>query len=201
MLDLITSYLLQNRECVLPSIGIFKVKNKSAEFDPINNQILPPAEEIIFREQAGLSSGLVNYISRKQMINPATAEDRLADFCTNARAIIIAGGKLELKSFGSLQKNVAGNIYFKRQKSLDYFQPVPANAAVHPHQEYDLLVGEKEITSIAMAEYLSEQETAIQSRWKLWAVILTVISIAGLIYYFSMHPFSLDSVGNTSRLF
>ena len=186
MLDLITSYLIQNKEGALASLGAFQIKNNKAEIDHVKELILPPEEEVIFREQLGLASeGLVNYIAVNKNLSHQDAEAQLDAFCKTAKAGINEGGRLELNSFGSLQKNSAGNIYFTRHNSYDYFQPVPAIKLAHePSPGLDS--GEMETTTTSIIDYMSESEPGIKDRWVLWAIILTVISIVVLIYHFWM---------------
>ena len=201
MLDHITSYLIQNRECALPSLGVFRMQAKSAELDIVNKQMLPPVEEVTFHARdEHPSTGLITYIARKKMITERAAQEGLTAFCNTIGASIQGGGTLDMPSIGKLQKNSEGNVYFEAA-SLPYSQPVLANAVMHPHPDHELLVGDKETTSVAMTEYLNEQETMVSSRWKIWALVLGGVALASLAYYFSTHSFSMESVGNGSRLF
>ncbi len=81
MESLITSYLLQSKECVLPGIGSFQIKNIPATFVDGTNQLLPPSEEIIFKEEIfSQSSGIVQYIADKKKIEENEAEALLSNF-------------------------------------------------------------------------------------------------------------------------
>ncbi len=111
--SLITSYLLQSKECVLPGIGSFQIKNIPATFVDDTNQLLPPSEEIIFKNEILTESpGLVKYIADKKHIEQNEAEELLLDFCNEWKKKIRAGEKLNLPPLGSLQNNKDREILF-----------------------------------------------------------------------------------------
>ncbi len=67
MHSLITSYLLQTKECILPGIGILQIINTPATKDAAKSQLLPPSEEFIFKHEIQKNSaGLVKYIADKK---------------------------------------------------------------------------------------------------------------------------------------
>src|SRR5687767_10416546 len=115
MHSIITSYLVQTGKCALPYLGFFNTEYKPAEIDIVYKQILPPTEEIVFNEETILlSPGLVNYIAAKKNITESEAESQLEKFCKYWKEKIEEGEKLCFDSFGCLQKNELGNIYFTR---------------------------------------------------------------------------------------
>jgi len=190
--DLVTAYLLQHHECVLPGIGEFKVSHKPASFDDSNNLLLPAAEEIVFREGGGHHAvDLIAFIALKEAIPHQKAEERLNSFCAESKEEIRSGGKLAFETFGSLQKNAAGNIYFSRDRSPVYFEPVKAEIVYHEAPSND--------TPATEPPYYNYPESPARSYWWLWAAILFAIVVGVSIYHFSKHPLNSEGIGNVQK--
>jgi nucleoid DNA-binding protein len=198
MLDLITSFLIQNHKCELPSIGVFNIRRTSSEIDSYHNKIHPPVEEIIFREEdTGVTLRLVSYISRIRKIDTHSAEESLKLFCTEMREILNGGGTLELETLGSLQKNDAGNVYFKNS-SVSYFHSLPIEIIKRSGTEHEIPGGDKEVPSMEMSEYRDDPTQEKKSNWKMWALLLALIAIAGIMYHYSVYSYAEYGVSSVN---
>src|SRR5580693_6480891 len=95
MQALITSYLIQKKECNLPLLGHFRIKIKPADFEKANKQIFPPADEILYSEFGGnLSGDLITYIANQQNITPDEAQWKINNWCNHAKERIDSGEKI-----------------------------------------------------------------------------------------------------------
>ena len=127
MQALITSYLIQKKECNLPLLGHFRIKTKPADLDKANKQIFPPTDEILYSEfAANLSGDLITYISHLQNITRDEAEGKINNWCHYAKEKLDSGEKIIFNSIGSLQKDAVGNIFFQRKKGFSFYEPVSA---------------------------------------------------------------------------
>ena len=200
MQDLIASYLAQKKECSLPLVGNFRIKTKPAELDIANKQIFPPTDEILFNENADyLSDDLTGYISNLKNITRNEAEEKINNWCLHAKAKLDAGEKIIFNSIGSIQKNAAGTIFFKRKKSINFYDSVPAERVIHKNAEHAVLVGDRETTSGVMNEYYRDEEiTKKKLYWKIWAIVLLALALLILGFYFYTHKFSETTIGNQS---
>ena len=80
MQDLITSYLIQAKDCSLPGIGNFKIITIPANIDVANKQMLPPSDKIIFSERTDkISDELIKYIAYKENIEEAAAKEKIKE--------------------------------------------------------------------------------------------------------------------------
>lgn len=200
MQSLITSYLLQAGKCALPNIGFFKIKYKPAESDIVNQQMLPPVEEIVFYEQAIFSSpGLINYIAVKKNISANEAESLANNFCKEWREKIESGETLCFDGFGRLQKNDAGIISFIKENEMMYFKPLFAERVLHKNDAHVVLVGDTETTSTVMSEYYREDVAIVKKGWAIGAAIITAIALVTLLYSFYNHKISVSGIGNRSH--
>lgn len=201
MQSIITSYLLQSRECSLEHIGTILISSKPAALYIAHKQILPPASEITFTEGANQSSpGLIKYIAQKKGYSADVAESILSDFCTEWKERIDTGEPFVFDTLGSLQKNNAGNIFFKSDQNYEFLKPVTAERVIHQNAEHNVLVGDKEVSSILVPEYKIEEPVVKRSNWWIWAAMLAVIGLTVIIYHFSKQNFTSSSTGNQTNI-
>lgn len=189
--DLVTAYLLQHHECILPGIGVFKVNHNPACYDETSQLMLPSAEEIVFRETSGHHAvDLVAFIALKKKVSHQQAEEMLREFCREAKDNIKDGVKFIIETFGSLQKNAAGNIYFSRDKSPVFFEPVKADIVYEEDASPDVE------PAISGDHYHPELPSG--SYWWVWAMVLFVIAVVIIFYHFTSHPFTANGIGNVT---
>jgi nucleoid DNA-binding protein len=198
MHSLITSYLLQSKECVLPGIGVLQVIHTPASTDVPNNRILPPSEEIIFKkEDHSKSPGLTKAIAYKKDIEESKAENLLDNFCKEWEERINKGEKLTFETVGSIQKNADGVITFERGNIFNYLQPISVNNPYH-RTEQPVSIDE----APPMSEVFEEKNNDVvveRSYWGFWALILLAVGSLMLFFHFKDHKLSGSTVGNQKR--
>jgi len=203
MQDLITSFIIQSKECRLRDVGKFRIVNNSARVDVANKQIEPPVTEIIFssREEK-ISDGLVKYVSEKKKIPVADALDELKRWCADTKSKLKQGEEILLEPLGVLKKAASGNEFVRNSKAgVSFFEPVVAERVIHENTEHEMLVGDKHTTSSVMNHYYQEEEIIPKSnRWKIFAIILLLIGLVLLFLHFYANPFSAKTVGNQQRV-
>ena len=203
MHSLITSYLLQSKECILPGIGVLQIIHTPASTDAANSRILPPFEGIIFKnEDHSNSPALVQYIANKKHIEKANAEDLLKNFCKEWKEKIDAGEKLHLETVGSIYKNADGQVTFERESSFNFFQPVTVEN-VYQRSEQPVTVAEEpgeHVVPLVQETNVSTQEVVVErSYWGLWALILLAIGLVVIFYNFKDHKPSVTNIGNQHK--
>lgn len=198
MQDLITSFIIQAKECKLPGIGMFRVINTPAEPDIANKQILPPITEILFTgKEEKISDDLVKYVSIKKNVNVSESLADIKEWCTGTKSKLNNGEEIFLQSLGSLKKGPSGNIFFHSKNHIQFFEPVAAERVIHKNSEHAVLVGDKKTTSSAMNEFFHEEKTEQKSNsWKIISIVLLAIAVLLLLFYFYEHSFSLSAIGN-----
>lgn len=203
MQDLITSFIIQSKECRLRDVGKFRVVNTSARVDVANKQIIPPALEIVFtsREEK-ISDGLVKYISEKKKIPVADALDELKRWCADAKNKLKKGEAILLEPLGVLKKGASGNEFVRSSNAtVTFFEPVIAERVIHENTEHAMLVGDRETTSAAMNHYYHDEESKRKSNtWKIIGIILLIIGFFLLFLHFYANPFSVKTIGNQQKV-
>lgn len=200
MQDLISSFLIQTKECSLPGIGTFRTVNSPVQVDVANKEILPATEEIIFNKKTDhASEGLIKYISYQKNITEKEAEEQLDSWCKTAREKLHEGQKIELEPIGSLHGSAAGSVHFQPQKAFCFFEPVAAERVIHKNAEHAVLVGDRETTSSVMNQFLREEESVKRPAWKIIAIALLAVAVIVLFIYFYTHSFSQSATGNQMK--
>ena len=202
MQNLITSYIIQAKECRLRDLGRFKINDISAETDIANKQIFPPSIEISFTpKEDRISDGLVKYVADKKRISVSQALDDLKNWCADTKTQLKNGGQILLDPLGILKKGPSGNLFIQNTSSIIFFEPVAAERVIHQNSEHAMLVGDKETTSSKMNNYYHEEEIVrSDNTWKILAIILFAIALFFLIVHFYGNPFSLSTIGNQHKI-
>lgn len=213
MHSLITSYLLQSRECILPGIGVFKMIGTRASTDTAGNRILPPFETIIFKNEDGSQSpGLVKYIAEQKHITENEANDLLNDFCNEWKDKIDEGERLNFETIGSIQKNAAGSIIFEKETAFAFLQPIPVDSVYQrTNSSEDPVINETPAAPVIIDEKEPQEVIVERSYWGLWALILLAIGLVMLFYHYkgwnltgssvgNQHHYTVDSAGATYHL-
>jgi hypothetical protein len=195
MHSLITSYLLQSKQCILPGIGVLQILHTPASTDIATNRILPPFEEIIFKkEDHSKSPGFVKFIADKKNIEQSEAEGLLNDFCNEWKEKIKTGEKLNFENIGTIQTNVDGVIVFEKENTINFFQPISVNDTYHRTELPEPIIDKQ--TQPELYEEVDEDIVVQRSYWGLWALILLVIGAVMIFYHFKEHGISRASISN-----
>lgn len=202
MQELITSYIIQCKECRLAGLGKFTRSSVHAAQDIVNKRMFPPSTEIVFttREEK-FSDDLIKYISDKKKIDTSEALTLIKKWCAETKAKLKNGEEILLQPLGVLKKGALGNILFHTENSALFFVPVAAERVIHKNSEHAVLVGDKETTSSVMNQFYHVEETNRKSNaWKIFAIILLLIALVLLFFYFYGYPISLSSFGSHMKV-
>jgi len=203
MQDLITSFIIQSKECKLAGIGMFRNVTIPAEPDIASKKISPPVFEKLFtgREEK-ISDELVKYVASKKNISLSEALENIKEWCAETKSKLKDGEEIFFQSLGSLKKEPSGNILFRNQNKVSFFEPISVERVIHKNSEHKVLVGDRETTSSVMNEfYHHEEETGVKNnQWKIISIVLLAIALILLYFYFYQHSFSFSSFGNQGKI-
>ena len=105
MQDLITSFIIQSKECKLAEIGKFSKVTTPAKTDIANKQIIPSITQIVFnKREERISDGLIKYVADKKNISSSEALNEIKKWCSNTKAKLKNGESILFKSIGFLKK-------------------------------------------------------------------------------------------------
>jgi nucleoid DNA-binding protein len=202
MQELITSFIVQSKECRLAGIGMFRSITVPAEPDIASKKISPPVFEKLFSgKEEKTSDELVKYIAAKKNSSFDEAFSNIKEWCESTKAKLKNGEEIFFQSLGSLKKESSGNVLFRNQNSMVFFEPIAVERVIHKNSDHKMLVGDKETTSSVMNQYFHVEETEVKrSHWKIISIILLGIVILLLFLYFYQNSFSFFATGNHVKI-
>ncbi len=204
MQELITSFIIQSKECRLKGIGKFESVTHPAQSDIANKQIIPPVNERSFKgREERISDELIRYVSNKNNVGNEEAFEQIKEWCANAKSKLQEGEEIIFVSLGSLKTNHAGAIIFEEVKPISFFEPVNVERVVHKNSTHQVLVGDKETNSSVMSEFFKDEkdtEDLKSNSWKVVSMVLGVVALILLVFYFYNHSFSLSGVANQEKV-
>ncbi|MEO6839051.1 MAG: hypothetical protein ABI261_08910, partial [Ginsengibacter sp.] len=174
MQDLITSFIIQAKECKLAGIGKFRSINTPAESDIASKTISPPIMEKLFTgKEEKISDELVKYIAIKKNISLTEALEKIKSWCDDTISKLKNGEEVFFQSLGSLRKEGSGNILFRRQNFVQFFDPIAVERVIHKNSEHKVLVGDKETTSAVMNQFFQDEDVEVKKNpWKIISIVL-----------------------------
>jgi hypothetical protein len=179
MEQLLHQYFLQNNQLSLPGIGSFRLITLPAANDFVNQQILPPSQQVLFNNQAiEWDAQLIDYVALHKNMSASLATEEMQYYIDRLKANLAHRDALEFTGIGTLQKNEIGVLEFSRDANhLKMFAPAPAERVIREGAVHQMLVGEKETTTTAMSEMLNEEAPRKREWWWIAALVIAVVSI------------------------
>ena len=149
MQQLIAAYLFQHKNCPLPGLGTLWVKQGNAQTDFSNKAITAPAPAIVFDAKETDADKLLDYIAFKNNTTIYQAIETLGQFGNNLKSVILSNSNATLDGVGSFSADASGNISFTAiPLPAAFLQPVTAERVIHPQAQHNILVGDKETTTL-----------------------------------------------------
>ncbi len=182
MQQLIADFLFQYKYCTIPDLGTLYLKDEPASVVFGDQKITAPKPIISFAHSFTNKTSLHEYVASQKNISSNDAIQLLKDYSDEVNNLQLGKG-VELKAVGRFYKNEESIIVFTAlELSAIYLPNVHAQRVVHPNDAHSMLVGETETNTAAMAEYYAEEEPTMKSKWWITATIISVISIAAIVY-------------------
>lgn len=201
MHKLTTEYLLQADQCSLPHLGIFTRTFNSAQIDGVNKLIYPPYYSFQFQNiDQSVSKGFVEFVSYRKDIDVSSATADIEHFLQEKSQKIRDGKQLCFDNVGCLHIDDAGTIVFVAEEVASYLPVLPAAKVIHKDASHNVLVGDRETTSLVMKDYYTEKPRTPFGRWKLWAAVLLVAGLVIIVFSLYNKGFSPDTIGNNHHL-
>ena len=201
MIDILNSYLILHKSISIPGLGTIYVERVPANTDFVNRQILPPGYQFRFDKYFDApDKEFFSYLSTEKHIADFEAIRLYNEWAYDLRNRLKGEEPVEWKGVGRLHQDANGEIHFEAQKSDRIpLKPVAAERVVRTNASHTMLVGDKETTTLAMSEMLTE-ESSKKRRWWVYALVIAVIAAAILIYRFSRDGFNPEATGNSQHV-
>ena len=201
MIEILNSYLILHKSISIPGLGTIYVERVPANTDFVNRQILPPGYQFRFDKYFDApDKEFFSYLANEKHVADFEAIRMYNEWAYDFRNRLKGEQPVDWKGVGVLHQDALGEIHFEPQKSdRNTLKPVPATRVVRTNAAHTMLVGDKETTTLAMSEMLTE-ETSRKHRWWIYALVVALIAAAILIYRFTKDGFNPEATGNSQQV-
>ncbi len=183
----LSEYLFTYKCCPLPGIGELQFSSRSATFSQSEQTMIPSAQEIVFVRRNVDEEELLKFISRCGGASVEESRKELKLWC-NELSNIEAGEKY-IAGVGSFYIDASGRLQFRSQTLHSALLPeVSAERVIRKESNHQILVGDKESTSVQMTEYFQETARVRKHRWWVAATALATVSAVAIVIYFTTSP-------------
>lgn len=185
MIQLIRTYLLQNKSISIPGLGTIYVERIPVQSDFVNRQLLPPSYHLRFDKYFDApGKEFFTYIAARKKIEDYEAIRMYNEWALNLRASIGNNQIAALEGMGTLKRDFSGEVLFEAEGPLSTVSvAVPAERILRSNSKHNMVVGDREYTNIEMNDYLNEVHREKISWW-IYALIVAAISLVAIFLHF-----------------
>lgn len=199
MQDTLYEFLILNKKLALPGIGTIRLKQNSSRLDFTNRQLNSPSFYFVLdHENDTPSKKIFDWLSSSKGISEWDAIKSVNDFSFSLKNSISQTGEAAWEGVGVLKRDKTGNLKLDPYTiALQTEQPIHADKVIREKFEHTVLVGEREKSSVEMAEYFAVDAPKRNYAWII-AVVLTILAVMFIGWYFSVKGFNPSTAGNNS---
>ena len=184
MVQLIRTYLLQNKSISIPGLGTIYVERTPAQTDFVNRQLLPPSYHFRFDKYFDApGKDFFTYLAARKSVEDFEAIKIYNEWALQLRNSISTDEFTPLHGVGALKRDSSGDILFEPSGPQNSFNtPVHAERIIRTNAKHTMIVGDRELTNVQMTDYLQESASR-KTSWWVYAIIIAVVAIAAIIIY------------------
>lgn len=180
MLDFIEKYLIKNKYCAIPQLGLLKLEKTSAQISVADNLIVSPKTNVVFLpNDKETNQHFIQLFSAEKKIELSEAEKQLETF-VHEIAHLKSSDTKQLNQTGCFFINDQGIIDFKQNDVINQFnETLIARRVIHPNQKHSVLVGDEEKSNVFMSDYLNKNNKVSINKW--WIILLIILMAVSII--------------------
>ncbi|HEY0676743.1 MAG TPA: hypothetical protein VGD17_00605 [Chitinophagaceae bacterium] len=196
MIGILNGYLIQHKSISIPGLGTIYLERLPAMNDFTNRQIHPPSFRFRFDKYFDApDKDFFTFLATHRNIPEYEAIKQYNEFAYDLRNRIRHEDKFHWPQVGTLSKEMSGEIHFESAVLDTYLPPVNANRVIRQDAPHPILVGDQELTTNEMSEYLNETVVEKESWW-IYALILFAVGLCIVFFHFIRSGGGLQSIGS-----
>lgn len=114
----IGQFLLKNKYCSLPGLGVFDLKKESAHIHANDHHITAPKYTIVFTPVGSIDDTFASFIASAENVSISNASNNIREYCKNVKEQLAKSGRYEIEFLGSFGMS-NGRISFQQSDDLD----------------------------------------------------------------------------------
>jgi len=121
----IGKFLLKNKYCSLPGLGVFDLKKEGAQANASSETISAPVYKITFTPVGSIDDTFASFIATAENVSISNASNNIKEYCKNVKEELAKSGKYDIEFLGrfSLSNN---KLIFHQSDDLDMgVEPAP----------------------------------------------------------------------------
>jgi hypothetical protein len=169
----IGKFLLKNKYCSLPGLGVFELKKSGASLH--GNELEPPTYQISFSPIGSIDDTFASFIATHENVSISNASNNIKEFCKTVKEDIAKTGGFDIDHLGKLV-NSNGKIAFRQSSDLDLsYTPISVPVAEPKPAPVSESTGSEYSYPPALSSYARKRKSA----W-LWPVLgLLLLGLLG----------------------
>ena len=126
----IGSFLLKNKYCSLPGLGVFDLKKEGARINSNSETISSPTYQISFTPIGSIDDTFASYIASAENVSISNASNNIREYCKAVKDELAKTGKYEIEFLGKLSMS-NNKIVFQQSDELNLgVEPAPLSPLI-----------------------------------------------------------------------
>lgn len=186
MVNLVRTYLLQNKSISIPGLGTIYIERTPAQSDFVNRQLLPPSYHFRFDKYFDAPGReFFTYLAARKNIEDFEAIKLYNEWALGLRNNIGTDHSAILEGVGTLKRDDSGDIVFEPSAMpQSYSITVPAERVIRSNEKHSILVGDRETSNVEMTGLLHDKVHREKESWWIYALILAAIALTAILFHY-----------------
>jgi hypothetical protein len=197
VLDILATYLFNNKQVSIPHVGTFEVQYRPAVLQFAEREIHAPAYDVIYSSDVNVKEEQMRFLSQMTNMDLEAIHEQLLQL-GNVLKTRLAKHSFEWKGVGLLNASDNG-IHFESQVN-NPLKPVAAHKVIHENAQHNVRVGEQHLQSGEATERLHTPDTIKKSPLMLIVWLLIILAILFIGYHLYLNGFRISSSGSQQKL-
>ena len=185
-------YFSLNGSVAIPGLGILSLIRVPSTNDFANKLFYPPIYRYRFEYSPEITDeAMFSYSKTNLQLSDEDLEKKLVAFSQEVKDHLSTLGEIDWEGVGTFQ-NKSNEVVFIPISNSTYLDEIKYEHVIRESFSHDVLTGDRVQTSEDLQAYFEEQKSnKIWDGWKLFSVVVLVISIALIIVRLTFGNFSL----------
>ncbi|MCK7556671.1 hypothetical protein MKQ70_17255 [Chitinophaga sedimenti] len=181
----ISEVLYKQQTCCVPEVGTFTIQHIPAHFNVVEQQLVPPRQQILFEEKWDDDAACAQWVSHKENLVESVARLKMAKYVEQFKEEVASGQPVVIPDVGTLHKDPFGQTVFTPQEVPDAWEPLALQPVLRAQTAPKVTVGNTEMVNQQVVDHVSavqENDGNFKWWWIVFPAALLCLGFAG--WYF-----------------